>query len=115
MHPDVIYLMDAMREYAGIPCIIHEAYAASGHSPKSYHYKGLAIDFHFEGLSLLEQFLISQRFAWGGIGLYPFWARPGLHVDMRPLGLFQPGARWWRDEKGVYRALTAEDLKSLWA
>ncbi len=58
-----------------------------------------------KALPLLRQWFIAERWGWGGIGLYPFWNTPGLHLDDRPLARFERGARWWRDSQGNYRDL----------
>jgi hypothetical protein len=104
--PDVVYLMDEMRDAAGVPIVIHVAWDDDGHVAGSSHYGEVAtgVDFHFEGWSLLEQWLFAERFPWSGIGIYPYWNNPGLHVDLRRLGRDHPhlGKRWWRDQRGRY-------------
>ena len=113
MNPQLILKLDSLREFVGRSLIIHAGFEVSGHSPGSQHYLGNAADFHIEGLSLLEQYLAAERFNFSAIGLYPFWERPGLHCDVRPLGLRQPGPRWFRDGQGTYLALTARLLEEL--
>ena len=90
---NLIRAMDLVREATlrvkpphGVPIYIHECWAPDGHSPRSYHYTGQAVDFHFgPGLSYLEELLLLVKFnQFGGIGFYPKWKpRPGWHVDMR--------------------------------
>lgn len=73
------------------PIIIHCCYEMSGHSQNSYHYKGLATDFHFktdEDLkiqywALQEALLILNLEKFCGLGLYPDWNNPGFHFDSR--------------------------------
>lgn len=113
IHPQLVELLDRMREYAGRPIIIHEAYATSGHSPNSYHYLGMAADCHIKGLNVIDQYLIAERFPWGGIGVYgrDVWNRPGLHVDVRP-----GHARWGCmkvEGKRKYVPLNAEFIEHL--
>lgn len=67
-------------------CIIHEAWASSGHAPKSYHYTGLAVDLHFTHLDIMDQWgILSSCRAIGGLGYYPDWNNPGWHIDLRPV------------------------------
>jgi len=109
IYKKLIFMLDAMRDFAGVRVIIHCAYETSGHSPNSYHYKGMAVDLHFEGLNLLDQFIIASRWDFGGIGVYPFWKNPGLHVDIRPIPeKYTKEARWWRDAAGKYHPLSRE-------
>lgn len=88
MNPLLGLKLDALREYVGKPIIIHEGYAESGHSENSAHYFGNAVDLHIEGLNLIEQYLVAERFLWGGLGLYPEWNTPGLHLDIREAGAY---------------------------
>lgn len=112
---EVVYMMDEMRKASGRPITIHEAWGPDGHVEGSAHYQGWAVDFHFVGWSLLDQWLFAERFPWEGIGLYPHWNRPGLHVDLRREAKEHRhlGRRWWRDAKGVYRAVDRSLLKLL--
>lgn len=100
--------VDQLRGLAETPAIVHAGYAIGGHSRGSYHYFGMAVDLHLVGLSLLEQYLLAERVGFGGIGCYPFWSSPGLHLDIRPP---QFHYRWWRDEQGEYHPLTKEAFR----
>ena len=104
--PDLVYLLDDVREDVGRQVIIHVCWEAGGHVPESSHYAtfteyATGVDFHIEGLPLLDQWLFVERYAFNGIGLYPFWRTPGLHADLRRLGRDHPrlGKRWWRDDR----------------
>lgn len=100
--PELVYLLDDVRERAGVPIVIHEAWAEDGHSDKSWHYKGEAVDFHLKGLTPFQQFEILNEFnEIGAIGWYPGWNHPGWHVDIRPM-LTGTRLYWWRDEHGAY-------------
>ena len=84
--------------------------SADGHTDKSQHYQGRAIDWHMTDrygkiVPLFDQFIIAIRFDWNGIGLYPAWRSPGLHTDMRIEGRLGEAALWWRDKNGEYEAL----------
>lgn len=103
--PDLVYLLDEVRDAAGVPIVIHVAWDDRGHEPDSSHYteaRDLAtgVDFHIVGLPLLDQWLLAERFPFSGLGLYPFWQSPGLHGDLRKLGRDHPhlGKRWWRED-----------------
>lgn len=101
MDHNLIIRLDQLRELAGKPIIIHCGYATEGHSLNSFHYKGMAADLHIEGYSLLDQYLLAEQAGpFGGIGVYPDWSRPGLHLDVRP----GPHKRWGRTD-GIYTPL----------
>jgi uncharacterized protein YcbK (DUF882 family) len=93
--------MDGVRALAGVPVHVHVAWADSGHSPNSMHYRGLAVDFHFgPGLTPLQEYAVLAAYHFGGVGHYPFWRpRPGWHVDIRPA---RPGLMWVRTDDYHY-------------
>ena len=108
---NLIWLLDEFRKAVGYPIKIHCAWATNGHSPNSYHYKGQAIDCHIEELSLQDQFMYALRFgAWKGIGIYPLWNNPGLHLDIRKAPLT---VMWWQDVTGSYKSITTLLLSKL--
>ena len=108
---NLIWLLDEFRDAIGKPIKIHCAWAKSGHSPNSYHYKGQAVDCHIEGLSLQDQFMYALRFgAWKGIGIYPLWKNPGLHLDIRKTPL---AVMWWQNIAGLYQPITTLLLSKL--
>lgn len=120
--PATVYLLDEMREAAGRPIVIHVAADDDrrAHVPGSSHYAtefapATAVDFHIVGMPLLDQWLLAERFPWRGLGIYPFWANPGLHCDLRPVGREhqQMGHRWWRDAEGRYRPIDETCLRIL--
>ena len=70
---------------------------------KGRHGEGIAIDVVFYrkkpgDIPVLEQWSMALRFNWGGIGFYPFWNTPGLHVDMRTVSV---RAMWYRAKDGT--------------
>ena len=80
------------------------------HCKNSYHYQGLAIDFHFktpngiftfrEQAKYLMQYLVDMQLDNScGLGVYPQWANPGFHLDVRG-----KKARWLRQD-GEYLSL----------
>ena len=97
-------IADNVRKYAWqkykviTPCIIHCAYARSGHCTNSQHYKGNAVDFHFMGISAKEAYEVIlqtlknyQMINFVGLGVYPDWFHKGFHLDVRGYK-----ARWSR-------------------
>jgi hypothetical protein len=96
------------------PILIHNngGYGTEGHSPKSYHYKGRAIDFHFKhrhNVSLRKFVVTALRCGLYGIGMYPLWSpKPGgFHLDNRPGGMFNI---WSKNDKGLYTYLWPSSL-----
>ncbi len=104
----LIYSLDELRKFAGRPIVINSAYRSGD---PGTHGQGVAVDIAILGLPLLGQFLLAERTRlFSGIGLYPYWNRPGLHLDTRQLKRGQHGARWGRNAAGVYVALDAKFL-----
>jgi uncharacterized protein YcbK (DUF882 family) len=91
------------REITNVPFIIHNAYATYGHSEKSQHYRGKAVDGHSVGLDILDAYIIAERVGFNGIGLYDW----GIHLDVR-----EETARWCRIN-GVYLPITAKNIDIL--
>jgi len=99
--PDLIYLIDEFRHFVGKPFILHNAYEMSGHSKGSQHYLGNALDGHFVGMHWLDQYLMALKFGkFNGIGVYPEWNNPGLHLDIRDIIDNQKVT--WIEYKGEY-------------
>ena len=109
---DLLKRLDALREFCGNPIIIHYAYATGGHSENSQHYLGNAADLHIEGTTLINQYLLSERFNFGGLGIYPEWNDPGLHCDVRRKGKEEPYNRWAK-VNGKYVFLNETVLRRL--
>lgn len=108
VNPYLVIALDALRDSVGKPIIIHCAYSTDGHAKDSMHYNGKAVDIHIVGLNVVDQFLAAERIGlFNGIGVYPFWNSPGLHLDIRT----QPG-RWGRNAAGVYVALNSKFIGS---
>ena len=115
---EAVRLLDEMRhredELADFPLRIYvnADYApGKGHSAGSRHYFGDAFDISIingktgRPLPLMEQFIMALRYCWTGVGFYPYWTRPGVHVDRRPLTIFGRRAMWWRDKNGKYQSI----------
>ncbi len=85
---ELIQKLDIIREEMGYPIILHCTYEKSGHTKNSYHYKGMAADFHFKTeLDFLKQIniLLSviKKFKTYGLGAYFDWKHKGFHFDIR--------------------------------
>lgn len=104
---ELVMMVDQLREDCGHPIIIHVAWEPTGHEENSEHYLGLAVDLHIVDMPLFEQWVWAEQYAFRGIGLYPYWNNPGLHVDIRRTPRAR-GYRWWRDQDGVYKAVNKQ-------
>lgn len=86
--------LDDYREFIKRPIFISQG-SQGTHAKNSIHYDGLAADILFPGTSLKDLpdlLLQATRFAFKGIGFYPYWNYHGdriggLHLDMRPTEL----------------------------
>lgn len=84
---------------------INQGAASSGHSTRSLHYKrpAIAVDFYCIDMDLDDLFFFASKFTdeegqgFGAVGAYPFWNRPGLHLDARKDNVY-----WYRDAEGKY-------------
>ncbi len=109
---DALLLLDAMRDKEGerrpVWIRVNADFALTGHSKKSRHRCGDAFDIVIfdartsRPLDVVEQFFMALRYTWGGIGFYPYWDEPGLHVDRRPWTVLGRRALWWRDKTSPY-------------
>jgi uncharacterized protein YcbK (DUF882 family) len=100
----LLYTLDDLREYVKKPIHVHCGFESRGTG--GFHPLGLAVDLHIENASLWEQFEAAIRFPFRGIGVYPRWNSPGLHLDMRPLPSGSPRALWACVKPGVYVDVT---------
>lgn len=104
----LVYALDEFRHALGVPLHVHTAYRETSAFPDSQHPHGRAVDVCAAGLALLDFWLEAERRPeWTGIGLYPGWAHPGLHLDIR---FARQRARWWRTLSGQYQPLRGRDL-----
>lgn len=107
MDYSVILGIEQLSEYTGKKVVIHCGYEKRS---SGFHPQGLAVDLHIEGMSLFDQFVVASRFLrFTGIGVYPWWNNPGLHVDCRPVGYRR--SYWASTAKGVYVAITEDIFK----
>ena len=112
--PELVYRLDAFREYLGKKIHINCGWDTKGHTPHSQHYIGRAVDISFfsHTVDLFSLYLAAERFGFNGIGLYPDWSYPGLHLDVRILNPNAPKRRWMRIDRNNlgYISLTAEHI-----
>lgn len=113
---DLLRMLDRFRGEVGKPFILTSAaYATSGHSSKSYHYKGMAVDGRFvdsltlKPIKMAEAIEIALKAPFGGIGIYPWWSGGvGFHFDIRPI--VSKRAVWISPNPGRYEPVTAKTL-----
>jgi uncharacterized protein YcbK (DUF882 family) len=103
----LLWLLDQVRKEIKFKFVIHEGFAINGHAPKSFHRKGMAVDFHVVGCSLYDAYKIFSGFWWfGGIGIYPYWNNPGIHLDLGPSIMWKYCHKirriWIRDQNKKY-------------
>ena len=68
------------------------------------HTRGTAVDIVFYkkalgDVSVVKQYLFALRFEFNGVGIYPHWMTPGIHIDTRSVGF---KAMWYCDNRGRY-------------
>jgi len=109
----LIFALDNLREYVGKPIYVHCAWEPRDKG--GWHPSGNAVDVHIKGLHVVDQFLVASKFdSFNGIGVYPWWRSPGLHLDDRPHSTeLQEDSRWGSTKAGVYVALSWKFLKGL--
>ena len=111
MEPLLIYSLDKLRKQAGSPIIVNSDYREGD---SGQHGQGKAVDIVISGMSVVDQFLLAEKSRmFSGIGIYPFWNRPGLHLDIRELPLGEPAARWAQNAAGIYVGLDMKFLRSV--
>ena len=105
MDIDFLKTLDEFREFAGKPIIIHSDYRDNSERHKS----GQAVDIRIVGFDVLDMYFLAEKFGkFKGIGIYPNWNNPGLHIDT-----FKSG-RWLAYNSGTrqeYTALNSENIK----
>jgi len=107
---ELIFALDALREFVGHPIRIHCGYEERGGT--SLHNFGKAVDCSCAAINVVDFFLAASRFSFfSGIGIYPFWNSPGLHLDVRKDNKFR--SLWASTVKNKYQNLTSELLKSV--
>ena len=98
-----------LRKLLGRPILIHCGFREG--DPGS-HGAGEAVDCHADGMSVVEFYLAASRFRFGGIGVYPWWNNPGLHLDVRKV---ERRAQWGCIWPRQYVTLNEQFLKEAMA
>ena len=117
----MVHYIDYWREWLGkrwkspIRVIIHQCWEDGNHVENSLHYTGKAVDLRLEEekedgwriIDVIDQWMLAEMVdLFRGIGLYPFWHNPGLHLDIRKIP-----ARWVKWSGTGYRELNAKIIK----
>lgn len=112
MDVNLVFGLMEMRIYTGRAILIH---FGCEKRPTGYHPSGMAVDLHIVGLHVADQFLVVSKFdVFNGIGVYPWWNSPGLHLDTRPVtSRLEPEARWGCKAKDIYDPLDWKFLSEL--
>ena len=105
----LVFALDDFREHIGRPIVIHCGYEQRD---RGYHPCGMAVDVHVPGLSAFQQFILAQGFpTFRGIGLYPNWNNPGLHLDTRHKNRNEPRTVWGATAPGMYTNITKDFMQ----
>ncbi len=79
---DLMFGLEDFRKFVGRPVNVHCGVEVRG---SGYHPKCCAVDVDVQGMHVIDQYVAASRFdIFNGIGIYPLWNRPGLHLDRRP-------------------------------
>jgi hypothetical protein len=107
--------IDEARRFTGSEKVrfhVNAGFATDGHSKDSQHYLGNAADgfLHIDNnpITLEVQAITAIRAGFTGIGLYPEWNTPGVHVDVRPIA-FPEVKTIWVQRQGTYLQFTYDE------
>lgn len=108
MDHELLLALDALRKYIDRPIIIHCGYEKRKNKTSQHNF-GRAVDLYIAGISLWDQFMVAQCFSsFRGIGVYPWWHSPGLHLDTRILDKYTACHTWGSTSPGKYIKLTKQ-------
>ena len=111
MSKTLIYNLQKLRDYTGRRINIHSGFRKGN---KGYHPLKMAADLDIEGMHVVDQYLTAERLdAFNGIGVYPNWGKPGLHLDVRTKTTSAFDSRWGSFEPGKYVQLNYEFFKQI--
>ena len=119
MNAVLMMTLDRARHDLGVPFVVTSGWRSAEHNRAvggagdSAHLGGSAVDGYFDGVSLFRQFVHLARYAFEGIGIYPYTNPPTMHVDVK---VRTPGiVTWWvRTASALYvYAPTSEFLAEL--
>ncbi len=96
----LLWGLDRVRHDLARRINVNCGYEIEGHVKKSFHKLGMAVDFVVEdsdeAYDMYNLYTTILSMWHGGVGIYPFWNTPGLHLDIGP------DRTWVRDKEGVY-------------
>ena len=112
MHQSIIFALIKFRKYIGKSVIIHCGYQER--TTGGWHPKGYAVDVDVFGMHVVDMYLAAERFdEFNGIGLYPWWHNPGLHLDTRPRDKTSIDSRWGSVSSGRYVPLDKTFIQAI--
>jgi hypothetical protein len=100
-----IYYLDSLRKYIHPHTLIIHCGVEERES--GWHPTGVAADMHSPTLSYKDLAYQAMQFPFTGIGLYPYWNNPGVHLDVRPMPKDCKRKVWWRDAAGEYHNINS--------
>jgi uncharacterized protein YcbK (DUF882 family) len=117
MYAPLVWELDALRGYVNREVGVSESNPRpsphSSHASNSRHFVGRAVDCNCCSLPLWDFFLAASRFNFTGIGVYPYWNTPGLHLEIREGNQHKPRNYWWRDHVGAYKAMSVYNVQEI--
>ncbi len=117
MDADFLLQLDAFRGYVGHPfTLTTPAFAKTGHSSDSYHYKGRAVDGRFlrmgtrEPFGLAECLYLAMIAPFGGIGIYTH-SPNGVFFHFDNRDIHERRKVWVCERPGEYHNISDDHLK----
>ena len=108
MNFSLIMFLEVFRELCGKPVIIHSSFREGD---SGQHGLGNAVDIHVKEMNVVDQYLLAEKTGlFNGIGVYPNWNNPGLHLDVRK----GSPARWGCWQVPIYVPLDYSFFKKLY-
>jgi len=113
MDKKLIVGLDKLREYIDKPIIINCSY--EDRKTGGYHPEGKAVDIHVKGMHFFDLFIAASRFdEFNGIGIYPYWNNPGIHLDTRPkIRKYETDALWIGIAPRKYIPFTSDNIRKI--
>lgn len=111
LEPELLDALDIFRTMVNRRIFNHSDYRPGD---SGQHGLGKAVDIHIEGLHVIDQYFLAEKSGlFTGIGVYPYWNNPGIHLDIRTLSAGQAGSRWLRNAAGIYVGLNWQNIRIL--
>lgn len=117
MNHKLLIELDSFRDYIAVPIYI-SCGTQGAHATNSEHYKGNAVDIVLMSykIPLFDVYLMAERFAFTGIGIYPFWRYNGSVIGGLHLDMGERRGRWIGYPVGSeqkYMAINKQNLKQV--